>query len=93
MTLEQIKRSVKEDILIGRLRLEDIGPEDIGDDEPLFGAGLGLDSVESLEVILGMEGLCGARLDAVPVQELRGALQSVNTIARFVQDRLTAVEA
>lgn len=36
--------------IIETLGLEDIAPEDIGDDDPLFGAGLGLDSIDALEL-------------------------------------------
>lgn len=37
--------------IIDQLNLQDIKPEDIGDDDPLFGAGLGLDSIDALELV------------------------------------------
>jgi len=38
--------------IVGQLNLQDIKPEDIGDDQPLFVEGLGLDSIDALELIV-----------------------------------------
>ncbi|MFR9572334.1 MAG: phosphopantetheine-binding protein [Rikenellaceae bacterium] len=49
--------------LIEALNLEDITPEDIDSSEPLFGDGLGLDSIDALEIILILEKSYGIRLE------------------------------
>lgn len=49
--MDDLKKKIKE-VIISSLELEDITPENIVDSEPLFGAGLGLDSIDALE--LGM---------------------------------------
>ena len=46
-----LKRKLKE-LLIERLKFEDMTPDDIGDDDPLFAGGLGLDSIDALEIVL-----------------------------------------
>jgi acyl carrier protein len=69
--------------LIEALNLEETTPEDIGDDTPLFGEGLGLDSIDALEIIILLEKKHGVRLtntaDAKPV------FRSVRTLAEFIE--------
>ena len=47
--MDNLKQQIKE-LIINALELEDIGPENIVDSEPLFGSGLGLDSIDALEL-------------------------------------------
>ena len=47
--MDNLKQQVKE-LIINALELEDIRPENIVDSEPLFGGGLGLDSIDALEL-------------------------------------------
>lgn len=42
-------------LIVDTLRLEGKSPESIGDDEPLFGSGLGLDSIDALELVVAIE--------------------------------------
>ena len=49
--------------IIEVLNLEEVTPEDIQDDEPLFGTGLGLDSIDALELIVLLDKNYGIRLD------------------------------
>ena len=51
--MDELKRQLKQQI-IEVLSLEEINPEDIVDSEPLFGEGLGLDSIDALELIVLM---------------------------------------
>ncbi len=74
-------------LLVGALALEDITPDEIGSDEPLFGAGLGLDSIDGLELGVALRKAYGIQIDAVG-EELRTAFSSVRCLARFVQARL-----
>jgi acyl carrier protein len=69
--------------IIEVLNLEGMKPEDIADDAPLFGEGLGLDSIDALELIVLMEKNYGIKLqDAKKGKEI---LQSVKTMADFIK--------
>ena len=52
--MDNLKQTLKEQI-IERLNLKDLKPEDIGDDQPLFVEGIGLDSIDALELIVLMQ--------------------------------------
>ena len=54
--METLINELKEKI-IEALNLEEMTPDDIQDDEPLFGSGLGLDSIDALELIVLLEKL------------------------------------
>ena len=68
--------------IIDALNLEEMTPEDIGTDEPLFGEGLGLDSIDALELIVLLEKNYGIKL-ANPA-EGKAIFTSVGTIADYV---------
>ncbi|KUO64328.1 MAG: acyl carrier protein [Gracilibacter sp. BRH_c7a] len=82
--IARVKAVIKEDILIKRLELEDITPEEIEDNTPLFGEGLGLDSVEALDVVAGIEQIFGVKLQGISPEEFKKHLYSVETLAQFV---------
>lgn len=90
-TMEEIKTIIKETILIERLELEDLTPEDIKDDMQLFGDGLGLDSVEGLEVVAGLEDLFNIKisLHGRNLDDILRDFYSVETIATYVNRLLT----
>lgn len=75
-------------LIIGTLRLEDILPEDIEDDGPLFGEGLGLDSIDALELVVALEKVYGVVIPDSEVGEK--VFRSVSTLARFVKEQSTA---
>jgi acyl carrier protein len=60
-----------------------VDPDSIADDQPLFGAGLGLDSVDALELLLGLEAEFGIRVKGDRIR--RDAFTCVNTLAAFVE--------
>lgn len=68
--------------LIDVLNLEEMTPDEIEDDAPLFGDGLGLDSIDALEIIVLLEKKYGIKL-ANPA-EGKAIFMSVATIADFV---------
>jgi acyl carrier protein len=79
-----IKLRIKQ-ILVDRLKL-DRAPESIGDAEPLFGPeGLGLDSIDALELVLGVEQEFGVKIENEEVGS--EALSSVDRLAEFVLAR------
>jgi acyl carrier protein len=74
--------------IIDSLRLQDLTPEQISDDAPLFGAGLGLDSIDALELVVMLENHYGIVIK--DIEEGRPAFQSVRALAAFVQARRTS---
>ena len=54
MDRDQLKRSLKQ-LLVDGLRLQDLRPDDIEDTAPIFVEGLGLDSVDALELVVLVE--------------------------------------
>jgi acyl carrier protein len=79
--MEKLILELKEQI-IKALNLEEMTPEDIETDAPLFGEGLGLDSIDALELIVLLEKKYGIKL-ANPA-EGKAIFTSVATIADFV---------
>ncbi|MCX6182851.1 MAG: phosphopantetheine-binding protein [Bacteroidetes bacterium] len=81
MNVDELKYTLKKQI-IEELNLEELTPEDIDDDAPLFGTGLGLDSIDSLELVVIMEKFHQVRIpDEIIGKEV---LQSINTMANFI---------
>ena len=70
--------------IIEQLNLEDLKKEDIDNDAPLFGEGLGLDSIDALELIVLLEKNYGIKI-ANPADGKK-IFQSVRTMAQYVQD-------
>lgn len=79
--MEQIIQQLKEQ-LIEALNLEEIKPEDIDPDAPLFGDGLGLDSIDALEIILILEKNYGIHLENTA--EAKPHFYSVRTLAQYI---------
>ena len=73
-------------IIVEALNLDDITPEEIKDDEPLFGKKLGLDSIDAVEIVFQVEQHFGIGIKNM--KEGRPALQSINTLAAFIEARL-----
>ena len=69
--------------IIEALKLQDITPADIGDDDPLFGEGLGLDSIDALELVVMLEKKYGILIK--DMEEGRPAFQSVNSLVAFIK--------
>lgn len=86
MDKEQLKQKLKEQI-IQFLNLTDKKPEDIKDDEPLFGEGLGLDSIDSIELIVLLSREYGINIQ--DPKEGRKVLVDINTMADYIQQHRT----
>jgi len=84
--MEDLILELKEKI-IDVLNLEELTPDDIKTDDALFGEGLGLDSIDALELIVLMEKDYGIKL-ASPA-EGRAIFKSVRTFAEYVQNHRT----
>jgi acyl carrier protein len=79
-TPSRIKR-----LIVESLNLEGMRPENIEDEAPLFGEGLGLDSVDALELVVALEKEFGIRIKS---QEIgREVFSSVATLSQFIEGR------
>ncbi len=72
-------------LIVETLVLEDIRPQDIQSEEPLFGEGLGLDSIDSLEIAMVLEERYGVVIEE-DSEENAEIFASVASLARFVQE-------
>ena len=86
MTNENLAPRVKE-LIVRRLKL-DIDPTTIQNDAPLFGEGLGLDSIDALELVLGLEQEFGIKVEDEEVGVK--AFASVNALVEFIEQKKIA---
>ena len=78
---KSLKEQIKE-LIIKRLKLE-ISPQDIDEASPLFGDGLGLDSIDALELVVGLEQEFGI---SIPDEDVgKEAFASVNALCTYIQ--------
>jgi len=78
--ISEVKSRLK-GMIVERLKLQ-VDPAGIDDDSPLFGEGLGLDSIDALELVVGLEQEFGVQVPDEAVG--REAFASINTLAEFV---------
>lgn len=84
--MEALKQELKSKI-IEVLNLEDIAIDEINDNDPLFGDGLGLDSIDALELIVLLDKEYGIRL-ADPKQG-KAIFESIETMAAYIAENRT----
>jgi len=80
--MEELKLQVKE-VIISSLQLEDITPENIVDSDPLFGDGLGLDSIDALELGVALKKKFGIKFSSES-EENKKHFASVNALAEYI---------
>ncbi|OJW80195.1 MAG: acyl carrier protein [Bacteroidetes bacterium 46-16] len=80
--MEDFKVTLKQQI-IDSLNLQGMRPEEIDDNAPLFGEGLGLDSIDSLELMVLLERNYGIKIE--DAREGRKVLQSVQSMADYIE--------
>ena len=85
--MSDLKLRVKE-MIIERLKLEGMTPDQIEDQASLFGEGLGLDSIDALELVLGIEQVFGVKIE----DEAAGmkAFKSVQALTDFIAEHARA---
>lgn len=76
-------------LIVSALRLEEVAPDDIDSTEPLFGEGLGLDSIDALELGVAIRQRFGIRIEAV-TDEVKSHFASVRALAQFVDSQRSA---
>ena len=84
--MEALKQELKEKI-IDVLNLEDIKLEEINDSDALFGDGLGLDSIDALELIVMLDKDYGIKL--VDPKEGKTIFKSIETMAAYIKENRT----
>ena len=84
MDKESLKSELKI-LIIETLRLEDLKPDSIKDEAPLFGEGLGLDSIDALELVVAIEKHYGVLIEDEEVGV--EAFASIDALADFVIDK------
>ena len=82
---EEILKTDLKKLIVETLLLEDVEPDDIEDDAPLFGEGLGLDSIDALELVVALEKTYRVIIEDEEVG--KNAFASVNALAAFVQNK------
>ncbi len=81
--MQQLEHDIKQ-LIIDVLQLEDMSPADIDTDAALFGDGLGLDSIDALELGVALQKRYGIALSANS-EETRGHFRSVATLAAMLR--------
>jgi len=84
MDADPLKARLKE-LIVSTLKLDPMKPADIADDAPLFGAGLDLDSIDALELVVALEKEFGIKI--ATSEESRTALASVDHLAEFIRGK------
>lgn len=78
-------REVKE-MIIEALQLDGLTPEQMGDESPLFGGSLGLDSIDALELVVALETRYGIKVDSEEIGH--EAFASVTALTQFIAERI-----
>jgi acyl carrier protein len=80
-----LKETLKK-MIVEEMNVEDVTPEEIEDDAPLFTGGLGLDSLDAIELVVLVKIHFGVQIKNV--EEGIMAFQSINSLADYIQRRL-----
>ena len=88
MTRAEIEAKLKETV-VSSLDLEDLTPTDIETDVPLFGEGLGLDSIDALELGMAVKKAFGITFSSNPAEN-RQIFRSLKTLADYVESQQKA---
>lgn len=87
MSTEQQRAALKQELkalIVGELSLEGVDPGGIADDAPLFGAGIGLDSLDAVELVVLLQRHYGIRIK--DLEEGRKIFATLDTLAAYVME-------
>lgn len=88
--MKSIENEIKQ-LIIDNLNLEDLTIDDINSEEALFGEGLGLDSIDALELGMSLQVKYHIKIDSAP-EDLKKHFFSVRTIANFIGNNFKGVQ-
>lgn len=80
--MDDLERDIKA-LIIDALKLEDVQPSDIDSEEALFGTGLGLDSIDALELGVALRRRYGLKIETI-TDEIKAHFANVRSLAAFV---------
>lgn len=83
ITMDDLLRDIKV-LIVNTLELEDVEPSSIGDDESLFGEGLGLDSIDALELGIALQKNYGVEINEED-ESLSEYFRSARSLATFIE--------
>ena len=81
--MDELESEIKV-LIIEALKLEDLAPDEIESEEPLFGEGLGLDSIDALELGVALRKRYDIRIESV-TDEVKAHFSNVRSLAQFVR--------
>ena len=81
--LGPLKEELKK-LIIQDLSIEDVAPEELSDDAPLFGEGLGLDSLDAVELVVLLQRHFGIQIK--DLEQGRKIFENLNTLAEYVAE-------
>ena len=81
--MKELKQRLKE-IIINELKIQDFTSQEIDDDEPLFGEGLGLDSLDAVELVVLIQKHFEVQI--ADMDEGRVAFESINSLAAYITE-------
>jgi len=87
--MDDIKNKLKK-VIVEELKLQGKKPEDIKDEEPLFGEGLGLDSLDAVELVVLVHKHFGVQI--ADMDEGREVFRSINSLASFIKQKQSESE-
>ena len=82
---DMLETEIRE-LIVESLKLEDIAPESINVDEPLFDGSLGLDSIDALEIGIALRKRYGIVIESA-TEEVKSHFQNVRNLAAFVRTK------
>lgn len=88
--MSEFESEIKE-LIVSALRLEDVSPETIDSEASIFGEGLGLDSIDALELGVALQKKYGIKM-STEAAENKVHFASVRNLARFVQARRALIQ-
>jgi acyl carrier protein len=83
--MDELEQEIKA-LIINVLKLEDLRVEDIDSEEMLFGEGLGLDSIDALELGVALRQRYGLRIETI-TEEVKAHFATVRSLAQFIRSQ------
>ena len=75
-------------LIVKAVNLEDVETDEIAPDSPLFGEGLGLDSIDALEIAIAISDKYGVQLRSDDQEQLKQIFSSVRNLARHIGENI-----